>query len=171
MGFTPLEGLVMATRSGSVDPGLVLWVQKHGGLDPAATEHSLEHESGLLGISGHSADMRELLVSADRGHERSALAIDVYLHRLRASIAAMAAAMDGIDALAFTGGVGEGSTAIRARACEGLEFLGLRVDGERNATADHTDRVISPDGSTAVMLVHAREDLEIARQVRETLAG
>jgi acetate kinase len=171
MGFTPLEGLVMATRSGSVDPGLLLWVQKHGGLDAAATEHALEHESGLLGVSGRSADMRELLVAANDGHERSALAIEVYLHRLRAAIAAMAAAMGGIDALAFTGGVGEGSTAIRARACDGLEFLGLRVDGERNATADNADRVISPAGPTAVLLVHAREDLEIAREVRETLAG
>jgi acetate kinase len=171
MGFTPLEGLVMATRSGSVDPGLVLWVQRHGGLEAAATENALEHESGLLGISGRSADMRELLVAADGGHERSALAIDVFLHRLRASVAAMAAAMGGIDALTFTAGVGEGSTAIRARACEGLEFLDLRVDGERNATVDHADRVISPDGPTAVLLVHAREDLEIARQVRETLAG
>jgi len=172
MGFTPMEGLVMATRSGSIDPGLLLWVQRHGKIDAETAERALDRESGLLGLSGRSADIRELLAAADAGDDRSALAIDVYLHRLRALIAAMAAAMGGIDALAFTGGVGEGSATIRARACEGLEFLGLSLDSLRNAADDREDRVLSPaDATGSVLLVHSREDLEIAAQVRATLAG
>ena len=170
MGFTPMDGLVMATRPGSLDPGLLLWVQRHGGIDPETAERELETESGLLGISRRSGDMRDVLGSAESGDERSALAIDVYLHRLRGSIAAMAAAMGGIDALAFTGGVGEGSVVIRAGACKELGFLGLAVDPGRNE-ADGGDRVISPpDAEAAVVLVHAREDAEIAAQVRSALS-
>ena len=106
MGFTPLEGLVMATRSGSVDPGLLLWLLEDGGQDPGAVAHALEHESGLLGLAG-TADMREVLARAQEGEHAATLALDVYVHRLRAGIAAMAVALDGLDALVFTGGVGE----------------------------------------------------------------
>jgi acetate kinase len=148
MGFTPLEGLVMATRSGSVDPGLVLWLLQHGELDPGAVADALEHDAGLLGLTG-SADMREVLRRAAEGDPRAVLGRDVYLHRLRAGIAAMAAALDGIDTLAFTGGVGERSAEIRARTTEGLGFLGVTKE---------TTRVIA-----------AREDLEIARQVQQLL--
>ncbi len=130
MGFTPLDGLVMATRSGSVDPGLLLWAQRHGEIDPEDAERALDTESGLLGISGRSGDMRTLLAAREAGDAASTLAIDVYLHRLRASIAAMAAAMGGLDALAFTGGVGENSPEIREGACEGMDFLGLSTDPE-----------------------------------------
>jgi acetate kinase len=169
MGFTPMDGLVMATRPGSLDPGLLLWVQRQGGISAETAERELETESGLLGISGRSADMREVLSSAESGDERSALAVEVYLHRLRGSIAAMAAAMGGIDGLAFTGGVGEGAAAIRAGACERLEFLGLAVDPGRNE-ADGGDRVLSlPDAAKSVVLVHAREDVEIAAQVRSAM--
>jgi acetate kinase len=172
MGFTPLEGLVMATRSGSVDPGLLLWVQRHGDIAPAEAERELDKESGLLGLSRRSGDMREVLRGAEEGDGRCGLAIEVYLHRLRGSIAAMAAAMGGLDALAFTGGVGEGSATIRAGACEQLEFLGLAVDVSENAGGDGIDRVISPlDAATAVLVLHAREDLEIAAQVRALLDG
>jgi acetate kinase len=167
MGFTPLDGLVMATRSGSVDPGLLLWVQQHGGITPEQAELALEREAGLLGLSERSGDTRDLLAATEAGDEKSALAIAVYLHRLRASIAAMAAAMAGLDALAFTGGVGEGSAAIRAGACDGLEFLGLDVDSERNGSDEAGDRIISEsDADKPVLLIHAREDLEIAAQAR-----
>jgi acetate kinase len=172
MGFTPVEGLVMATRSGSIDPGLLLWVQRHGDITPAEAERALDDESGLLGLSGRSGDMREVLRGANEGDDRCGLAIEVYLHRLRGSIAAMAAAMGGLDALAFTGGVGEGSGAIRAGACEQLEFLGLEVDPSENTGGDGIDRVISPpDTAAEVLVVHAREDLEIAAQVRALLGG
>ncbi len=130
MGFTPLEGLVMATRSGSVDPGLVLWLEEHVGLPPAELAAALEHRSGLLGLTG-TADMRSILQRAGSGDEAASLALGVYLHRLRGDIAKMAAAMDGLDVLVFTGGVGENSPPIRERAAEGLGFLGVAVETRR----------------------------------------
>jgi acetate kinase len=170
MGFTPLEGLVMATRSGSVDPGLVLWVQQHGEVSAKEAEQALDRESGLLGLSNQSGEMRDLLAAADSGDERASLAISVYLYRLRASIASMAAAMRGLDALSFAGGVGERSPQIRAGACQGLEFLGLVVDPDRNSADDPRDRIISGNGGEKpILVVHSREDLEIAAQARSVV--
>jgi acetate kinase len=167
MGFTPLEGLVMATRSGSVDPGLLLWVQRHGGLDAEAVEAALERESGMRGISRRSAGFGELLDFAASGDERCALAIDVYLHRLRGAIAAMAAAMGGLDAVTFAGGVGEGSAEVRERACAGLGFLGLELDTAVNRDPGPGDADLSSAAaSTRALLVRAREEVEIAAQVR-----
>jgi acetate kinase len=172
MGFTPLEGLVMATRSGSLDPGLLLWVQRHGDIDAQAAERALDREAGVAALSGRSGDMRDILAGADEGDERCRLALEVYLHRLVAGVAAMAASLNGIDALVFTGGVGENAAPVRAQAVKRLGFLGLALDPARNATSEPSDRVISPPGSeAAVAVVAAREDLEIARQVREVLAG
>jgi len=147
MGFTPLEGLVMATRSGSVDPGLLLWLQQHERLSADEMAEALEHESGLLGLAG-TADMRELLERDDADAE---LALGVYIHRLRAGIAAMVASLGGLDALVFTGGVGEGAARVRELACAGLEHLGVGTPAVR------------------VLTVRAREDLEIARQARALL--
>jgi acetate kinase len=160
MGFTPLDGLVMASRSGSVDPGLVLWLLEHRDLTASELADALEHRAGLTGLAG-TGDMRELLPRADAGEPDARLALDVYVHRLRAGIAAMAAAMNGLDALVFTGGVGEHAPAIRARAVAGLAFLGVTVDRERNDAA--TDDAPIGDGT---LVVTAREDLEMARQVR-----
>jgi acetate kinase len=170
MGFTPLDGLVMATRAGAVDPGLLLWVQRHGGLDADATEQALESRSGLLALSERSADLREVLAGVDAGDERCRLAVDVYVHRLAAGIASMAAALGGLDALAFTAGVGEGSPRLRALAAQRLAFLGVELDPAANDAAAQ-DGVISRPGARVVTLViRAREDLEIARQVRTLLA-
>lgn len=171
MGFSPLEGLVMATRSGSLDPGLLLWVQRHGELDAERVERALDREAGLLALSGRSGDMREVIAGADAGDERCGLAFDVYLHRLTAGVAAMAASMGGLDGLVFTGGVGEGSPRVRSAACGSLAFLG--VPGELgDAGAEGEDRVVSPTGATvAVAVVAAREDVEIARQVRAALGS
>ena len=170
MGFTPLEGLVMATRSGSVDPGLLLWLLEHTQLTEAEMAHALEHESGLVALAG-SADMRVVLASAEGGDARAALALAVYLHRLRGGIAAMAAAMDGLDALVFCGGVGERAAPIRSGAAEGLGFLGVGIDPEEDGRADG-DRDISQAGRTVrTLVITAREDLEIARQVRAVLEG
>jgi acetate kinase len=167
MGFTPLEGLVMATRSGSVDPGLVLWLLEHGRMRESELAAALEHDSGLLGLAG-SADMREILARDD---DAARLALDVYVHRLRAGIAAMAAALGGVDALAFTGGVGERAPAIRARAVGGLGFLGAELDDARNRAADG-DADIGADGAAVrAFVIAAREDLEIARQVRAVLSA
>jgi acetate kinase len=162
MGFTPLEGLVMATRSGSVDPGLLLWLLEHKRLTEPELAAMLEHESGLLGLAG-TADMRELLMRTDYDAE---LALGVFVHRLRAGIAAMTASLRGLDALVFTGGVGEHSAEVRGRACEGLDFLGVRIDEEPN-THHHGDADLSAgDASVRTLVIAAREDLEIARQVR-----
>jgi acetate kinase len=170
MGFTPLEGLVMATRSGDLDPGALLFALDHGlAADEAGDD--LEHRAGLLGISGgESADMRQLLVARAAGDEPARLAIAVYLHRLRAKIAAMAAATAGTDALIFTGGVGEGSGAIRAEACAGLDWLGVTLDREANDAVAGTDTEISAPGSSVrTLVVHAREDLQIANECRQLL--
>jgi acetate kinase len=168
MGFTPLDGLVMATRAGSVDPGLLLWLQRRRGIEPREMERALDREAGLLGLAG-TADMREVVAGAARGEERAAAALDVYVHRLAASIAAMAAAMGGLDGLVFTGGVGENAPAVRERACAATGFLGARLDPARNARGA-PDTVLSPPGAAvAVVLVAAREDVEMARQARELL--
>ena len=168
MGFTPLEGLVMATRSGSVDPGLVLWVQAEGGLSAPEVTDGLERDSGLVGLAG-TADMRAVLTRARSGDADAALALDVYIHRVRAGIAAMAASMGAVDAIAFTGGVGERAPEIRRRAVEGLGFLGALIDDARNEAAQG-DAVIGHErASVGIVVVEAREDVEIARGVREVL--
>jgi acetate kinase len=166
MGFTPLEGLVMATRSGSVDPGLVLWLLEHTGMPERELAEALEHDSGLRGLAG-TADMREVLAGAARGDAAATLALDVYVHRLRAGIAAMAAALGGLETLVFTGGVGERAPEVRARAADALAFLGVHVDAERNAAGEED---VGRDGAPVrVLVVEAREDLEIARGVRLAL--
>jgi len=176
MGFTPLEGLVMATRSGSVDPGLVLWLAEQAGTPPAELAATLEHRSGLFGLAG-TADMREVVAGAAAGGQDARLALDVYIHRLRAGIAAMAAAMGGLDLLVFTGGVGENSTVVRSEAAAGLGFLGVRLDAGRNAAgaADGggpADREIGQaDAPVRSFVVAAREDIQIAAQVRAVLAA
>jgi acetate kinase len=164
----------MATRSGSVDPGLLLWILRHEQLTVDELEDALDRHSGLLGLSGVSGDLREVLAAADGGDDRSQLAFGVYLHRLRAAIAAMVAAMGGVDGLVFTGGAGEGSARLRRETCAGLGFLGLDLDLERNEERPNgvSDRLVSRGNSTpAVLVVEAREDLEVAGQVRTLLAG
>lgn len=170
MGFTPLEGLVMATRSGSVDPGMLLWLAERERLTAAELADALEYRSGMLGLAG-SADMREIVAGACAGEPAPRLALDVYVHRVRAGIASMAAALDGLDALVFTGGVGEHSMEIRARAAAGLAFLGVAVDDARNAQSQ-ADREIGAQGAQVrTVVLTAREDIEIARQVRAVLGG
>jgi acetate kinase len=170
MGFTPLDGLVMATRSGAVDPGILLWAQREHGLSVEDLERVLDRESGLLGLSGLSGDMRAIVDAADRGDAAAALAFAVYLHRLRGSVAAMAAALGGVDAVVFTGGVGQHSARVRAECCDGLAFLGLMLDHEANAVSHGPDRDISSkEGRVRILVVEAREDVEIAREVRRLI--
>jgi acetate kinase len=170
MGFTPLEGLVMATRSGSVDPGLLLWLQQHGGLAPDELADTLEHGSGLLGLAG-TDDMRQVLQAEAAGDGNAALAMGVYLHRLRACVAAMAAALGGVDILVFTGGVGEKSAPVRGRAAMGLEFLGVVVDGPANDSATGDSELTGAGANVRTFVIEAREDKEIARGVRQVLGG
>jgi len=170
MGFTPLEGLVMATRSGSVDPGLVLWLLEQREVSEADMGHTLEHESGLLGLSG-TADMREVLARATAGDARARLGRDVYLHRLRAGIGSMAAALGGIDVLAFTGGVGENNAEIRADTDGGLAFLGVAVDPALNEAGSGDFEISAAGAAARTVVIRAREDLEIASQVRSLLGA
>jgi acetate kinase len=169
MGFTPLDGLVMATRSGSVDPGLVLWLEEHVHMPAAELASALEHRSGLFGLAG-TADMREILLRAAAGDTRAELARETYLHRLRASIAAMAAATDGLDGLVFTGGVGENSAEIRQRTMDGLGFLGIIADPTSNGSGAGDREIGAPAATVRALVIAAREDIEIARQVRAALA-
>jgi acetate kinase len=170
MGFTPLEGLVMATRSGSVDPGLVLWLLEHHAMDEGDLAYALEHSSGLQGLAG-TADMRDVLRRRDAGDDAAVLAFDVYIHRLRAGIAAMAAALGGLDALVFTGGVGERSAPVREEACLGLGFLGVELDPGANAAVAGDTEVTASEAAVRVLVVAAREDVEIAHQVRAVLGN
>jgi acetate kinase len=166
MGFTPLEGLVMATRSGNVDPGLVLWLEEHAGMPAAELASTLENRSGLFGLAG-TADMKAIVERRSQGDEEATLAFDVYIHRLRAGIVAMGASVGGIDAIAFTGGVGERSAAVRVAAAEGLGFVGVTLDDRGDTTGD---REITSSGSPVrTFVIEAREDIEIARQVRRVL--
>jgi acetate kinase len=169
MGFTPLEGLVMATRSGSVDPGLILWLLEQTGMAERELAEALEHESGLLGLAG-TADMRAVIAASEREEPAAVLALDVYVHRLRAGIAAMAASLGGLDALVFTGGVGEHAPEVRARAAAGLGFLGVALDDVANSGADADAEIGAPRAPVRALVVEAREDLEIARGVRSALA-
>jgi acetate kinase len=168
MGFTPLEGLVMATRSGTVDPGLVLWLAEHARTPPAELGSALEHRSGLLGLAG-TADMRAVVERAATGEAAAALALDVYLHRLRSEVASMAAALGGLDTLVFTGGVGENSAAVRSRCAAGLGFIGVAVEAARNEAARGDSDISGAGSAVRVLVIAAREDLEIARQVRSVL--
>jgi acetate kinase len=170
MGFTPLEGLVMATRAGSVDPGLLLWLEEHEGLSAGEVNTALLHRSGLLGLAGN-ADMRAVLAAEQEGDQDAVLAMGVYLHRLRGSIASMVAALGGLDALVFTGGIGEHSAPVRWRAAEGLGFLGVVLDEAANEAAK-ADQEVSASGAPArTLVIEAREDLEIVRGVRQVLDG
>ncbi len=168
MGFTPLDGLVMATRSGSVDPGLLLWLLEHTGLGEHEMAEALEHDSGVLALAG-TADMRAVLMAADGGDPRAILALAVYQHRLRAGIASMAAAIGGLDALTFSGGVGEHAPEVRAGAAAGLAYLGVTVDPKANEDGRGDRDVADSDSAVRMLVVAAREDQEIARQVQELL--
>jgi len=170
MGFTPLEGLMMATRSGTVDPGILIYLLRHKGLEVEELDTALNYESGLLGISGISSDLRRIL--SELPHNPDArLAVDVYVHRIVKTIGAMAATLGGIDALVFTAGVGEGSPEIRKRVCEKLKYLGLEMDQAANENCK-PDADISMSASKARILVIAtREDLTIMREARRLVGS
>jgi acetate kinase len=170
MGFTPMEGLMMGTRSGSVDPGLLIYVMRLQGLDADQFDRALNHESGLLGVSGLSADMRVLL-AAMRENADARLAIEMYVHRLRKTIGAMAAVLGGVDALVFTGGVGQNAAEIRRRSCEGLGFLGIELDEQANRNCEADVDIASRASAARVLVIATREDLTILRETRRLLAG
>lgn len=163
MGFTPLEGLMMGTRSGSVDPGILTYLVRQHKLSGEQLDDLLNKRSGLWGISGISGDMREILAALKKGNERAQLAFDIYIHRLQSGVGAMIAVLGGIDALIFTAGVGENSPEVRAAACKNLDFVGLNLDLKKNAQSPPDEDISSPDSSVRVVIISAQEDWEIAR--------
>jgi acetate kinase len=169
MGFTPLEGLVMATRSGSIDPSIVLHVQQHHGLTAQQVESALNRESGLLGVSGVSADMRQVLAAAKGGNDQARLALGIYTHRVRQVIGALAVTMGGVDALIFTAGVGEHASEVRASICAGLGCLGLELDEHANAACKPDADVARPASRGRILVIATREDVTMLREVIQVL--
>ena len=164
MGFTPMEGLMMGTRAGSLDAGILLYLLRTRRLGQEALEQALNHESGLLGVSGVSADFRQVASAAEAGNERARLAITMYADRVRSAIGALAATLGGVDAVVFTAGVGENSASLREQVCRGLECLGIYLDAERNQTCRPDADIARPDAHVRILIVHTRENLVIARE-------
>ncbi|WP_020500096.1 acetate/propionate family kinase [Sciscionella marina] len=167
MGFTPLEGLVMSTRSGRVDPSILLWLQQHAGIGVEELADTLQYHSGLLGMAGNP-NIGELRGRADRDARR---AVDVYLHELCAAIAAMTAALGGLDALVFTGGVGENESFVRTHVATALGYLGVTVDEPHNVGAEPDTDISTPDAAVRTLVIAAREDVPMARDARMLLGG
>ena len=170
MGFTPLEGLMMGTRSGTVDPGMIVHLLRHKGLDVNELDHALNYQSGLLGVSGISSDMRQVL-SALQDNPDARLAIDVYVHRIKQTVGAMAATLGGVDALVFTAGVGEHAPEIRERVCENLNYLGLELDRTANQTCKPDADVAMPESAARILVIATREDLTIMRETRQLVGS
>ncbi|HXE14391.1 MAG TPA: acetate kinase [Bryobacteraceae bacterium] len=163
MGFTPLEGLMMGSRSGTIDPGLLLYLMKHDSRSADEVDRMLNHQSGLLGLSGISSDMRQVMAAAENGDANARQALDVYVYRLAYFIAALIPSLGGLDALIFSGGVGENAGAIRKRTCERLAWLGITVDDFPSNGATHDDCIISRHGAMpAVAVIHTKENYQIA---------
>lgn len=172
MGFTPLEGLIMGTRSGDLDPGVLAFLEREDKLSASKSEEVLNKKSGLLGLSGVSSDMREVLRAADQGHQRALIALKAYCYRVRKYIGAYVASMGGLDAVIFTGGVGQGSAVVRALALQGLECMGIRLDGKRNqgARPDEICRISTDDSKVTVLVVPTDEERMMAREALRALS-
>lgn len=163
MGFTPLEGLMMGTRSGSIDPAILIYLMQHEGMDAERLNTLLNKESGIAGIFGGTADLRPVLQGAEEGDERAILTLEMYVHRLRSHVGAMVASLGGVDAIVFTAGVGENSALIRAKACENFEFIGMKLDLEKNASRPIDCDIALPDSKVRVLVIHTEEDWAIAQ--------
>jgi acetate kinase len=164
MGFSPLEGLMMGTRCGSIDPQILLYLMREYNLDGDKLNKLLNKESGLLGVSGVSADMRTILAASAEGQEQAQLAFDIYIHRLRSSIGAMMASLGGLDVLVFTAGVGENAAKVREKTCEQFAFLGLHLDLDKNNACLINEDIATFDSQVRVLIIHTEEDWAIATQ-------
>lgn len=171
MGFTPLDGLMMGSRSGAIDPGIIIHLLRRSHFTAEELDNILNRNSGLKGISGVSSDMRQILAAIKDGNSRAQLALDIYVHRLRAGIGAMLASLGGLDALIFTAGVGENSAVLRAAACEAFGFMGLKLDGEKNQHSPVDEDIAAVDSVARVLVIHTQEDWEIARECWDISRG
>jgi acetate kinase len=163
MGFTPMEGLMMGTRSGTVDPGIIIYLQREKKYTTHEVDHCLNNESGLLGIGG-SFDMREIVAKIKKQDPRARLAFDIYVYRLKQAIGALTAAMDGLDTLCFTGGIGENSAEVRQQVADGLQYFEIRVDQSKNLNCEKDSKISSTDSKVKVFVIHDREDWLIAKE-------
>jgi len=164
MGFTPLEGLMMGSRCGSIDPGILVFLIRHCGSSAERLDEIMNRKSGLLGVSGISADMREIESAIEAGNERAQLAFDVYVHRLVRELGAMLAVLGGVDSIIFTGGVGENSARLRHRVCSQLGFLSLKLDTVKNARPSPDEDIAASNSRVRVLVIRAQEEWEIARE-------
>jgi acetate kinase len=164
MGFTPLDGLMMGTRSGAVDPGILIHLLRQEGYTVDRLDRELNQESGLKGISGVSADLRQIAAAIETGNERAQLALNIFIHRLRSSIGSMLASLGGLDALIFTGGIGENSAIVRSLACQNFEFLGWKLDPEKNQAHPVDRDIATVDSKIQILVIHTQEDWAIAQQ-------
>ncbi|HXL03391.1 MAG TPA: acetate kinase [Bacillota bacterium] len=171
MGLTPLEGLMMGTRSGDIDPAVVFYVMKHENLTIDEMDSLLNKHSGLLGVSGISGDMREIEAAVKSGDERAKVAFDIYEYRIRKYIGAYAVALDGVDAIVFTAGIGENSPFLRQRVCEGLGFLGVTIDPEKNNSRGKEVNITGEDSKVKVLVIPTNEELVIARDTLEIVSA
>ena len=171
MSFTPLDGLMMGTRSGSIDPSIVLYLQKEKALSLDAIEDALNKQSGLLGVSGVSGDYRQVEEAANSGNDQASLALEIYIGRVRAEIGALAATLGGIDALIFAAGIGENSASLRASVCSGLDFMGIHLDRSLNERKPFDSNIAFPDATVGILVIHTREELMIAREVRQLVGS
>jgi acetate kinase len=169
MGFTPLDGLMMGTRSGSVDPGILIYLLRQGSYTVEQLDNLLWEASGLSGISGISGDMRQIQAAISQGDRRAQLAFDIYVHRLRSSIGAMLGSLGGLDALVFTAGVGENLPQIRQAACEAFNFLGIKIDIDKNTSKPVDENIATSDSTAKVLVIHTQEDWQIARECYKLL--
>jgi acetate kinase len=169
MGFTPLDGLVMGTRPGSLDPGILLYVQRRRGMSAAQIEHVLKHEAGLKGLSGISSDYRLVDEAARKEDGRARLALQIYAIRVRAAVGGLAVTLGGVDALVFTAGVGEHSALLRRAACAGLECLGLKLDPAKNLACQPDADIASDDSAGRILVIETQEELTIAREALRVL--
>ena len=163
MGFTPLEGLMMGARSGSIDPAILLYLMREHGYTPDQLNQMLNKESGFKGVSGISADLRSILDAIAEGNQRASLAFDMYIHRLKSHIGSMLANLGGLDVLVFTAGVGENSSIVREKACEGWDFLGLKLDLAKNNARPEDVDISTPDSLVRILVIHTEEDWAIAQ--------
>jgi acetate kinase len=168
MGFTPTGGIPMSTRAGDMDPAVVLYLLREKNFTPAQVGELVNKKSGLLGLSGFSADMQDLLAQ-EHDNPAAAEAIAVFCYQVRKYIGAFAAALDGIDTLVFAGGIGENAAPIRRRICEGLGFLGIRLD--ETANARNADVISTPESAVSVRIIRTNEELVVARHARDVLVA
>ncbi len=171
MGFTPLDGLMMGSRSGSIDPGILIYLLRQGNYTVDDLDRVLNKASGLSGISGISSDMRQIKAAISQGSRRAQLAVDIYVHRLRFFIGAMLPSLQGLDALIFTAGIGENVPEIRQAACEAFEFLGIKIDVSKNTHKPVDKDIATKESAVRVLVIHTQEDWQIARECYKLVSG